>query len=137
MRVLRRRNSDVSVIEDEAIMIDFVGDEGADKRVTVLPIRGRRRGGERGKAHRDELEGRIDELLCLGRSIDIEGARSPFPASVEKVAGHHISETHVMIGVQVREENGRDLARSNAGLDESTGCADAAVDQILVSVHFE
>jgi len=110
MRVFGSDDPDVPIIEDEAVVIDLMGDEGADEAAAADPVGCRRRCGERPKAHRNELEPCVNELLRLRRSVDIEWARGTGPAALEEIVRHHVGKTHVVIGVKVSEEDRPDLA---------------------------
>jgi hypothetical protein len=110
MRILGGGNSDISVIENEPVMRDFVGYEGTDEARTMNPVRRRRSSGEWAEPNRNELESSVDQLARLGRSVDMERSRRSRTAAPEEIIGHDVRETHVVIGVEVREKHCGDLA---------------------------
>src|SRR5579859_56882 len=106
MRVLNRRNPNAVIMEDEAVLLDFMSYERVLAPATSRKWRaGQTLSGENVKGNAQIVKCCEGQLVGLRRPINIDHVRGVGRFQAEVIVTHHFSETENVIGMKVRKEN--------------------------------
>src|SRR6185312_9559373 len=109
MRIFGRRNPDFIVVKDQPCIADLMRYERAHKSAAHLRIIEEIGVSKRPEPDGNELKRGVYKLLRLRGTVDVDGFGGAHRTANEKVVRHHIGKTHVMVGMQMSEEDRLDL----------------------------